>query len=112
MQDSILYIVLTLLCVVIYLLLTQRKGSSENENKEKDEIIKLKDSLTNSINTMSTSFNTLSKDVTRDMTHALTKVDFTSHGKVYCILFNLLFLLVSYLCLMCCRITVSTLLLA
>ena len=24
---------------------------------------------------MSTSFNTLSKDVTRDMTHALTKVD-------------------------------------
>ena len=75
MQDSILYIVLTLLCVVIYLLLTQRKGSSENENKEKDEIIKLKDSLTNSINTMSTSFNTLSKDVTRDMTHALTRVD-------------------------------------
>ena len=40
-----------------------------------DEIIKLKDTLTNSINTMSTSFNALSKDVTRDMTHALTKVD-------------------------------------
>jgi len=73
MQDSILYIVLILLCVVIYLLLIQKKSSGEN--KEKDEIIKLKDSLTNSINTMSTSFNTLSKDVTRDMTHALTRVD-------------------------------------
>ena len=73
MQDSILYIVLILLCVVIYLLLIQKKSSGEN--KDKDEIIKLKDSLTNSINTMSTSFNTLSKDVTRDMTHALTRVD-------------------------------------
>ena len=73
MQDSILYIVLALLCVVIYLLLKQKKDSSED--KEKDEIIKLKDSLANSINTMSTSFNTLSKDVTRDMTQALTRVD-------------------------------------
>jgi len=73
MQDSILYIVLVLLCVVIYLLLNQRKR--ENTNNEKEEITKLKDSLTNSINTMSTSFNTLSKDVTRDMTQALTKVD-------------------------------------
>jgi len=73
MQDSILYIVLTLLCVIIFLLLKQRKSSEEI--REKDEIIKLKDSLTSSINTMSSSFNTLSKDVTRDMTHALTRVD-------------------------------------
>ena len=73
MQDLILYIVLTLLCVVIYLLLNQRKHRDDNKNEE--EITKLKDSLTNSINTMSTSFNALSKDVTRDMTHALTKVD-------------------------------------
>ena len=36
---------------------------------------RLKDSLTSSINTMSSSFNALSKDVTRDMTQALTKVD-------------------------------------
>ena len=73
MQDSILYIVLALLCVIIFLLLKQRKNSEEI--REKDEIIKLKDSLTSSINTMSSSFNTLSKDVTRDMTHALTRVD-------------------------------------
>jgi len=73
MQDSILYIVLVLLCVVIYLLLNQRKHKEDSKNKE--EIDKLKDSLTNSINTMSTSFNALSKDVTRDMTQTLTKVD-------------------------------------
>ena len=48
---------------------------NKNENKKNEEIDKLKGSLANSINTMSTSFNALSKDVTRDMTHALTKVD-------------------------------------
>jgi len=73
MQDSIIYIVLLLLCVVIYLLINQRKTKEDEENQK--EINKLKDSLTNSINTMSTSFNSLSKDVTRDMTQALTKVD-------------------------------------
>ena len=73
MQDSILYIVLVLLCVVIYLLLNQRKHKDDSKNNE--EIDRLKDSLTNSINTMSTSFNALSKDVTRDMTQTLTKVD-------------------------------------
>ena len=73
MQESILYIVLILLCVVIYLLITQKKNKEEIKNS--DEFDKLKDSLNNSINTMSASFNTLSKDVTRDMTQALTKVD-------------------------------------
>ena len=73
MQDSILFIVLALLFVVIYLLLNQRQKSDIKSNSE--EIVRLKDSLTNSINTMSFSFNTLSKDVTRDMTSALTKVD-------------------------------------
>ena len=73
MQESILYIVLVLVCVVIYLLLNQRKNKDEDKNKE--ELIRLKESITNSINTMSTSFNSLSKDVTRDMTQALTKVD-------------------------------------
>ena len=73
MQDSILYIVLVLLCVVIYLLLNQRKHKDDSKNNE--EIDRLKDSLTNSINTMSISFNALSKDVTRDMTQTLTKVD-------------------------------------
>ena len=61
------------MCIVIYLLLSQKKNKSEESNNE--EIDRLKNSLTNSINTMSTSFNTLSKDVTRDMTKALTKVD-------------------------------------
>ena len=73
MKDSILYIVLVLLFLVIYLLVSQRKNKYYSENKE--DLNKLKDSLTSSINTMSTSFNTLSKDVTRDMTQALTKVD-------------------------------------
>ena len=73
MQDSIIYIVLILLCVVIYLLISQKKDRNDDKNSE--EINKLKDSLTNSITTMATSFNALSKDVTRDMTQAITKVD-------------------------------------
>jgi len=73
MQESVLYIVLALLCVVIYLLINLKKYKNKNENSE--ELNKLKDSLTSSINTMSSSFNSLSKDVTRDMTQALTKVD-------------------------------------
>ena len=73
MQESVLYIVLALLCVVIYLLVNLRKNKSEDRNNE--ELDQLKNSLTGSINTMSTSFNSLSKDVTRDMTQALTKVD-------------------------------------
>jgi len=73
MEESILFLVLLLLCVVIYLLLIQRKRKDENKNNE--ELTRLSESLTNSINTMSTSFNSLSKDVTRDMTKALTKVD-------------------------------------
>ncbi len=73
MEESVLYIVLVLLCVVIYLLLNQKKNKEENKSNE--ELGRLKESLTNSINTMSTSFNSLSKDVTRDMTQALTKVD-------------------------------------
>ena len=73
MQESIIYIVLVLLCIVIYLLLNQKKNKEDDKSSE--ELERLKDSLTNSINTMSTSFNSLSKDVTRDMTQALTKVD-------------------------------------
>ena len=74
MQESVLYIVLALLCFVIYILLS-KKQTNKDENKSNEELARLKDSLTNSINTMSTSFNSLSKDVTRDMTQALTKVD-------------------------------------
>ena len=73
MQESILFIVVLLLCVVIYLLLIQGKSKEKDQNNE--ELARLKESLTNSINVMSTSFNSLSKDVTRDMTQALTKVD-------------------------------------
>jgi len=73
MQDLVIYVVVVLLCIVIYLLFNQNKN--KNENKSNEELGRLKDSLTNSISTMSTSFNSLSKDVTRDMTQALTKVD-------------------------------------
>ena len=34
MQESVLYIVLALLCVVIYLLITQRKNKGEAKNSE------------------------------------------------------------------------------
>ena len=73
MQESVLYVIIVLLCVVIYLLISQKKNKDENKNNE--ELGRIKESLVNSINTMSTSFNSLSKDVTRDMTQALTKVD-------------------------------------
>ncbi len=73
MQESILFIVVLLLCFVIYLLITQKKNKDEDKNNE--ELGRLKELLNNSINTMSASFNSLSKDVTRDMTQALTKVD-------------------------------------
>ena len=73
MQESVLYLVLVLLCFVIYLLFNQNSNKGKDKNSE--ELERLKESLTNSINTMSTSFNSLSKDVTRDMTQALTKVD-------------------------------------
>jgi len=73
MQDLVIYIVLALLCVVIYLLINPKKSKVDEKNNE--ELVRLKESLTNSINSMSTSFHSLSKDVTRDMTQALTKVD-------------------------------------
>jgi DNA recombination protein RmuC len=66
MQDSILYIVLALLCLVIYLLINQRK-IKDNENN-KDEMSRLKESLTNS-------FGQMSKEISKDMTGALTRVD-------------------------------------
>jgi DNA recombination protein RmuC len=80
MQDSFLYIVsaliVLLVCVIginIYLLF-DRRGKKDND-RDREEIARLKESINNSMNTMSTSFNSLSKDVTRDMTQALVKVD-------------------------------------
>lgn len=80
MQDSLLYIVLALIILLIaviaidiYLLINRRK--KKDEDKAMEEMNRLKESINNSINNMSTSFNNLSKDVTRDMTQALTKVD-------------------------------------
>ena len=74
MQESVLYLILIILCIVVYLLLNQKKNKNEDKNNN-EELGRLKETLTNSINTMSSSFNSLSKDVTRDMTQALTKVD-------------------------------------
>ena len=62
MQDSILYIVLALLCFVIYLLVNQKK--QKDEDKGKEEINKLKESLNQSFGQMS-----------KDMVGALTRVD-------------------------------------
>ena len=74
MQDSLSYIILALIGVVIYLLVTQRNNKEEPKNNT-EELNNLKESINNSLNTMSTSFNSLSKDVTRDMTQTLTTVN-------------------------------------
>ena len=74
MQDSLLYIILALIGVVIYLLVTQRKNKEEPKDNTQ-ELNNLKESINNSFNSMSTSFNSLSKDVTRDMTQTLTSVN-------------------------------------
>ena len=74
MQDSLSYIILILIGVVIYLLLVQRKNKEEPKDNTQ-ELNNLKESINNSFNSMSTSFNSLSKDVTRDMTQTLTSVN-------------------------------------
>ncbi len=74
MQDSLPYITLVLLGIVIYLLIIQRKNK-EDPKHNTEEFNKLKDGINNSFNTMSASFNSLSKDVTRDMTQTLTSVN-------------------------------------
>ncbi len=74
MQDSLSYIILALIGVVIYLLITQRKKKEEPIDNTQ-ELNNLKESINNSFNTMSASFNNLSKDVTRDMTQTLTSVN-------------------------------------
>jgi len=73
MQDSLSYIILVLIGVVIYLLVVQRKNK-EDPKDNTQELNNLKESINNSFNTMSASFNNLSKDVTRDMTQTLTSV--------------------------------------
>jgi len=74
MQDSLSYIILVLIGLVIYLLITQRKKKEEPIDNTQ-ELNNLKESINNSFNTMSASFNNLSKDVTRDMTQTLTSVN-------------------------------------
>ena len=74
MRDSLSYIILVLIGVVIYLLINQRKKKEEAVDNTQ-ELNNLKESINNSFNTMSASFNNLSKDVTRDMTQTLTSVN-------------------------------------
>ena len=74
MQDSLSYLILVLIGVVIYLLISQRKNKTEPKDHSQ-EINNLKDSINNSFNSMTSSFNSLSKDVTRDMTQTLTSVN-------------------------------------
>ena len=74
MQDSILYLILVLMGIIIYLLISQRKNKIEPKDNSQD-INSLKDSINSSFNTMTASFNSLSKDVTRDMTQTLTSVN-------------------------------------
>ena len=74
MQDSLSYLILILIGVVIYLLIIQRKNKEDPKNNSED-LNNLKESINSSFNTMSASFNSLSKDVTRDMTQTLTSVN-------------------------------------
>ena len=55
MQDSLLYVILVLIGVVIYLLITQHKNKEEPKNNTED-LNNLKESINNSFNTMSASF--------------------------------------------------------
>ena len=66
MQDSILYKILALICVVIFLLISKKKTKDIEKNTE--DIEKLKETLTNS-------FGQMSKEISKDMAGALTKVD-------------------------------------
>ena len=66
MQDSILIIVLILVCIVIYLLLVQKK--QKDSEKDKQEMNRLKETLTSS-------FGQMSKEISKDMAGALTRVD-------------------------------------
>ena len=75
MEDSLSYIILFLIGVVIYLLFEQRKNKKEEPKDNTEELNNLKESINSSFNTMSASFNSLSKDVTRDMTQTLTSVN-------------------------------------
>ena len=59
MQDSLLYVILALMGVVIYLLVTQNKTKEEPKDSAQ-ELNSLKESINNSFNTMSSSFNSLS----------------------------------------------------
>ena len=74
MEDSLLYVILILVSIVIYLLIVDRKNKKEPKDNTQD-INSLKESLNSSFNTMTASFNSLSKDVTRDMTQTLTSVN-------------------------------------
>ena len=74
MQDSLSYLMLFLIGIVIYLLVVQRNNKEDPKDKTQ-ELNNLKESISNSFNTMSASFNSLSKDVTRDMTQTLTSVN-------------------------------------
>ena len=74
MEDSLLYIILILIGIVIYLLIKQDKNKIETKDNSQD-INNLRNSINASFNNMSSSFNSLSKDVTRDMTQALTSVN-------------------------------------
>tara|TARA_B100000401_G_scaffold211307_1_gene142729 strand:+ start:58 stop:1113 length:1056 start_codon:yes stop_codon:yes gene_type:complete len=74
MQDSLSYIILVLIGVIIYLLISQKKNKVEPKDHSQ-EINNLKDSINTSFNSMTSSFNSLSKDVTRDMTQTLTSVN-------------------------------------
>ena len=74
MEDSLLYIILILIGIVIYLLIKQDKNKIETKDNSQD-INNLRNSINASFNNMSSSFNSLSKDVTRDMTQTLTSVN-------------------------------------
>ena len=60
MEDSLSFIILALMGVVIYLLLTLRKNK-EVPKDNSQELNNLKDSINSSFNSMSSSFNSLSK---------------------------------------------------
>ena len=74
MDIIIVGLVLVVLLVNIALFLKFKNKPNDEDNKEQ-EVLKIKDDINSLKNSLGESFNSMSKEVAKDMTAALTKVD-------------------------------------
>ena len=74
MDIIIVGLIIVVLLVNIALFLKFKSKPNEEDNKDQ-EVLKIKDDINNLKNSLGESFNSMSKEVAKDMTAALTKVD-------------------------------------